>query len=1166
MVKEQIEHRIAVLTRNIRPESVSDRQIDMVKKSGLFDGSWYTARYPDVVLTGIDACAHYLQIGAYLLRDPSPRFSTSHYLEDNPDLVEAGVHPLLHYIAHGQREERRATAPKAGSSPMDKAGLGAILGPTALFSKRAEGRILEALGDPTTALARDLPAAAVTAATEILAAAVRPPRVSVVIPTWNRAHVICNALDSAVNQHYPAHQILVVDDGSDDGTPALLARRYADRIASGQIVLIDSAHGGVCAARNAGLARATGDLIAYLDSDNTWRPEYLAIMTAFFVERPEAMTAYAGLVLNDLDRDLRRMSGQAYNRAVMLRQNFVDLNVFMHRRLVSDQLGPFDLSLKRLVDWDLILRYTKLYEPVFVPFVGVDYYLDEAGLGNISRTVSKDEPRQAILTKNVRERIRYGLEEMRLAYVVWDWPAMSQTFLLNELRWLVRHGFDVKVYHHTGVDRAARLDFEVPVQQVADADALAEALIRDGRTLCHNHFVYPATTMLVWPACQKAGIPFTVFPHAVDIFQDKNRTRNRIAEIAADPLCAKIFVYSDHHRAFLAGQGVPPDKIAYNFQAVNLETFAKSPPRTPAATGPMRGVMVARFVEKKGIPTLIRAMAALPPGRIEIDLYGYGPLEDECRALARDLGVDGLQFRGALETPQAYATALAAADFMVVPSVVAANGDTEGFPTVILEAMAAGLPVVTTTVSSLPDFLIDEHNAILTEPGDPASLGDGLLRLAALPADRRAALIAAGRTFVRDRVGVDRTMQAYWDVWTEATLSLFMVTFNTPKYDDAETTFEIIHRVLRHTTTPFTLTIVDNASEAVFRDRLRRLAAGDPRIRLILLDENRFCGPASNLALRYGDATHAIYICSKEGFVARHGWERPLLDHMRDNPGTGLAGHLSHMPRFTRGSELATHPEFHQFRNPDFARANPDRPFRHVQGGVFILDRGVVADRGGFSDRLVQDMMDVEYSYFLESEGMALGKIDTVASLTVKTHPKLPAILTERTSVAHPVTLDLAATRLDRLDDRQLSACNLCGGLDTIEAGGSCTACGSSPFGRGLFTVLAHDWRCHRGEAAWLDCPSDPALVQTLATKMFDVKPRLTDGPFRLMVIDKVLPPAARDAALAHLATDGVMVLPGASEQDPGPLPAGVTQHRPVRFSRVLRSDWRPLLWLERSA
>ena len=78
-----------------------------IEASDVFDGEWYISRYPDVALLGLTPAEHYIRIGASMLRDPGPGFSTGYYLSANPDVAQAGVNPLWHYIAHGREEGRR---------------------------------------------------------------------------------------------------------------------------------------------------------------------------------------------------------------------------------------------------------------------------------------------------------------------------------------------------------------------------------------------------------------------------------------------------------------------------------------------------------------------------------------------------------------------------------------------------------------------------------------------------------------------------------------------------------------------------------------------------------------------------------------------------------------------------------------------------------------------------------------------------------------------------------------------------------------------------------------------------------------------------------------------------------------------------------------------------
>ena len=1024
------------------------------------------------------------------------------------------------------------------------------------------------------------------------------PTVSVIIPVWNREKFICRAIQSVLAQSYMPHEIIVVDDGGSDSSRDVVRGRFAAEIGSGLVRLIEKPHTGVSDTRNTGLKSATGDLIAYLDSDNTWRRDYLLVMAALFSSAREVATAYAAFHLHKLDSGVDYLHSVPYDRKKLLTRNFIDLNTFMHRRYVYLQNGGFDVDLSRLVDWDFIISVTRRYSPVFVPYVGADYYLDKAELGNITHTVDLGANMKRVERQHAAERIRYGVVPMKLAYVLWDWPALSQTFVLEELRWLVRNGQDVIVYFKVEPDRAAEPGFEIDAHRVRDARHLAKLLVRDGRTLCHTHFAAPAAHALTWPVSKATGIPFTLFAHAVDIFHDHNR--NRIAEVVRDPRCLKVFVYGDHHRRFLEEQGVPAEKIAFNMQAVDLSEFEKVPPLADLPSPPpevRKGILIGRFIEKKGIEVLIDAAARLQGTSVAFDVYGYGPLETSCRKKLAELGIENVNIKGPLDGVQAVAAAIGEADFLVVPSIIAADGDREGFPTVILEAMAAGRPVIASAVSAVPDYLRDMAEAILVTPGDPDSLADGVHRLLAMTPERREAMLSEARNFLRRHAGTERTLRSYVDVWQSRPVDIFMVTYNTAEYESRAETFEIIRRVLRHTTTPFTLTIVDNNSDPDFRRELIEFCTGRSNVRLVFLKDNLLCGPASNMAMALGDASFSIYLCSKEAFVGKHGWERYLIDHMRRNPGHAMAGYRTHLPRFTLGREIVDHPDFARFRNQEFAKRHPDRVFTHVQGGVYIIRRSVIGRHGGFSEQLPHGNMDVEFSYFLESQGEELGAIGEVASLTVKTLPTLSAVLDEHTVVAHPLTLETARSLLDARRNGRRACCNVCKAesASILEDAGTCARCGSTPFGRSVFQRLAHDWRTHRGDHAVL-LTMDPALGKALGARMFQVVYHGRDpdsaaeaiasikGKVNLAVVDtdcfaSSAPGSAEGRQVwsllaAGLAPAGLVVYPDAGPSSGNPLLYGGFGARPTdasarevserdaaaaprALSRVLGHDWR---------
>jgi glycosyltransferase involved in cell wall biosynthesis len=1075
----------------------------------------------------------------------------------------------------------------------------AVFGPQLLPDWSEKSEIVRALYGKGDEILEELPAGISKMAHEALAR--NALRVSVIMPTWNREKVVADAVLSALNQSYPPAEVIVVDDGSEDRTCGLLEERFSTEIASGQLKILRQEHKGVSAARNAGLTSAKGDLIAYLDSDDTWHQDYLLIMAAIFAECDELATAYSAMRCHALDEQRTFIRATRYDRRTLLEQNFIGMNVFMHRRFVYLQNGGFDESLRRLVDWDLIISYTRLYPPAFVPLIGSDQYIEAKRLGNITKTVDLDENRHLVYRKHLAERVRHGLEELRLAYVLWNWPALSETFVVNEVRWLIRQGQDVKVYYKADPDPAAKLDFKVEAYRVRDAEHLAELLVAHDRTFCHAHFAYPTATLLAWPACEATGLPFTFFAHAVDIFHNENRKRNRIAEVVRSPNCKRVFTYGEHHRAFLQEQGVPGEKIGLNFQAVDLGVYEQIAPVTsPAGNAPAKGIFIGRFVEKKGMDILLEAAAILRGQPVTFELYGYGPLEEQCRQRAAELELDNVKFMGRIEHAQDMVRTFDSADFLVVPSIVAANGDTEGFPTVILEAMAAGRPVITSAVSAVPDFLRDMVEAILVEPKDSGALAAGVRRLLAMTTERRAAMKVEARRFLQERIGVDRTMQVYLDTWRNNPVDVFLVTFNTPGYDHRGEAMEIIRRVMRHTTTPYTLTIVDNNSDGEFRKMLIDAAINQPQVRLILKEKNLFCGPASNIALEYGDAPLAIYLCSNEAFISGHGWERPLVNHMREHPEEVLAGTLVHLPKYTLGRELATYPDFSKFRNQEFALQHPHRPFTHVQGGVFVIRRGALALYGRFSPAMPQGGMDVEYSYFLESLGVRLGSVPQVVSVTTKAIPGLGARVDEFTSVAHPLTLDTVRSILDEFKDTGKGICNICGEL--LAPPGTdgalseqCPKCSSTAFGRTIYRRVVNDWRTHRGARAVLITP-DRTLGSALGERMF----RLAHAPgdveaacaelakahetMDLVVIDpdhlKDDPGRLWDAALSALRPGGLLLYADgrveAFARDPIPPPlldAALKRRgwsvRPAfseaRLSRTLRLDWRRLFEVEAS-
>ncbi|MCU0603061.1 MAG: glycosyltransferase [Desulfobacterales bacterium] len=180
------------------------------------------------------------------------------------------------------------------------------------------------------------------------------PLVSIVIPAYNRAWCLAEAVDSVLAQDFRDFELIAVDDGSADDTPQLL-EGYGDAIR-----VLRRGNRGVSAARNAGIAAARGGLIAFLDSDDLWLPGKLSRQVAFFTSHPEALICQTEEVWV---RNGRRVNpGKRHRkRGGMIFEPSLDLclvspSAVMVRRELFERAGLFDESLPACEDYDLWLR------------------------------------------------------------------------------------------------------------------------------------------------------------------------------------------------------------------------------------------------------------------------------------------------------------------------------------------------------------------------------------------------------------------------------------------------------------------------------------------------------------------------------------------------------------------------------------------------------------------------------------------------------------------------------------------------------------------------------------------------------------------------------------------------------------------------------------------
>jgi glycosyltransferase involved in cell wall biosynthesis len=179
-------------------------------------------------------------------------------------------------------------------------------------------------------------------------------KISVIIPTWNRAGYLERALDSVYEQSASAHEIIVVDDGSTDGTRELIRRKFAD------VRYLHQENRGVSSARNTGILASGGDWIALLDSDDRWEPDKLERQQQALQAHPGAVLCHCneiwirnGRRVNPKNKHAKR-GGRIFRHCLPL--CVISPSAAVIRRELLDEVGLFDESLPACEDYDLWLR------------------------------------------------------------------------------------------------------------------------------------------------------------------------------------------------------------------------------------------------------------------------------------------------------------------------------------------------------------------------------------------------------------------------------------------------------------------------------------------------------------------------------------------------------------------------------------------------------------------------------------------------------------------------------------------------------------------------------------------------------------------------------------------------------------------------------------------
>ena len=383
------------------------RDVSAIARSALFDVDWYLERHPDVRKRGADPLLHYCKHGWKEGRSPSPLFDGPAYLRKHPDVAKAKLNPLAHFLRHGKIGGRFRPIPLKGAVTADfmaSAMLHSGLFDPVWYSKYAMlplslGRIglakhyIASTANSAFPPSRDFNGARYLFSYPDVAehrmnplthyllygkyegreydavVARHPPRFSVVMATRDRGFCICDAIDSLMRQTYRHFELVIVDDGSSDGTDEMVSSRFGGEIKAGVVRYSRLPRSGVSRARNIALGMARYEWIAYLDSDNLVEPDWLETFVKCINTFPEAVNMYAKF----LRTESNVVIGRPFDLARLMKANFIDLGVYAHKRSLIADCGGFDEEMTRLVDWDLIARQCKAHTPQFIDKLTMRY-------------------------------------------------------------------------------------------------------------------------------------------------------------------------------------------------------------------------------------------------------------------------------------------------------------------------------------------------------------------------------------------------------------------------------------------------------------------------------------------------------------------------------------------------------------------------------------------------------------------------------------------------------------------------------------------------------------------------------------------------------------------------------------------------------------------------
>jgi glycosyltransferase involved in cell wall biosynthesis len=362
--------------------------------------------------------------------------------------------------------------------------------------------------------------------------------------------------------------------------------------------------------------------------------------------------------------------------------------------------------------------------------------------------------------------------ELTVAYILKMYPRFSETFVLSELLELERQGvrlrvFSLKkpddgVFHAEVAQLRAKVTY-LPESAILEPSAFFDAhralLCRDGRRYrsaltaalrrrritslkhflqagyiapflrregighIHAHFASGPTSVALH-LHRLTGIDYSFTAHAKDIYRDAVDREELATKLRCARFAVTVSEYNRRHLERLAGES----RVVRIYNGLDLDRFSRN---GGARQDPPLVLAVGRLVEKKGFADLVRACGLLRRDgvRFRCRIVGKGELEGELRSLVQKLGLEDIVELGGPAGREELLALYPRASALVAPCLVGSDGNRDGLPTVLAEAMALGVPVVSTDVTGIPELVEDGRTGLLVPQHRPEALAASIQRI-----------------------------------------------------------------------------------------------------------------------------------------------------------------------------------------------------------------------------------------------------------------------------------------------------------------------------------------------------------------------------------------------------------------------------------------------------